>query len=63
VFGPRPLSDALRELEQRHRWLVTYEDAFYEHLPDLEDYTAAVSKAADPTKGPRLLGGGCPGAC
>ena len=55
VFGARPLSDALVELEDRHHWLVTYEDAYYEYQPDLEDRTAAVSRAAEPSKGARFF--------
>lgn len=49
VFSERPLSDALLELEKRHRWVVTYEDAYYEYQADLVDFSHEVRNANRPT--------------
>ena len=36
VYDSRALAVAVRQLEIRHGWVVTYEDPFYEYVPDLE---------------------------
>jgi hypothetical protein len=42
VIDARPLAEAIRVLEERHGWIVTYEDARYEHESDIEDVTLTV---------------------
>ena len=44
AIDPRPLAEAIRVLEERHGWIVTSEDARYEHESDIEDVTLAVRK-------------------
>ncbi len=38
----RPLAEVLEQLERRHGWVITYEDARYEHPDDIDDVTAIV---------------------
>jgi hypothetical protein len=47
--GSRPLSGLLLQLEKRHGWQVTYEDAYYDQQGDLMDITSAAQNAVDPT--------------
>lgn len=49
VAGGRPLAAAIRELEDRFGWVVTYEDPPYEWAVDIEDVTLAVSKSPNAT--------------
>lgn len=49
VSGGRPLAAAIRELENRFEWVITYEDPPYEWAGDIEDATLAVSKVPNPT--------------
>jgi len=50
VAGPRPLADAVLELQQRHRWVITYEDTYRDYQGDLIDVTMSVHKKYDPKK-------------
>jgi hypothetical protein len=45
---PRPLADALMQLERRYGWQTTYEDPPYEHPEDLMDVVPASVKAVNP---------------
>ena len=48
VHDARPLATAVRELEKRYGWIITYEEVPPEF--DLLDVTASVRKDYDPTK-------------
>lgn len=50
VQSGRPLADAIRELERRHGWVVTYEEVPYEYSGDLVDVARSVRKDGDFTK-------------
>jgi hypothetical protein len=51
VVDGRPLAAAVRELENRFGWVITYEDPPYEWPADVEDVTGAVSKSQrDPNR-------------
>ena len=54
VLDGRPLAKAILILEQRHGWIVTYEDARYEHESDLQDVTAEVRRNYAPDK-PKII--------
>lgn len=47
IVEPRPLSVALRDLSDRHGWVITYEDPRWSHPDDLEDQTAGVQGAVE----------------
>ncbi len=55
VVGPRPLAVAVRDLEQRYGWIVTYEDPPYVYEGDVEDITRLVARDYRPTT-PKLVG-------
>ena len=48
--GPRPLADAIETLENRYRWVLTYEDPPYVYASDVEDVTLAVQRTYHPEK-------------
>jgi hypothetical protein len=54
VHDPRPLAEAVRTLEKRHGWIITYEDPPYVHPDDIADVTATVRKDYTPDK-PKVL--------
>jgi hypothetical protein len=53
VNDPRPLASAVEVLEQRHGWVITYEDPPYLYAPDISDVTAQVRR--DLSSEPRVL--------
>jgi hypothetical protein len=53
VIDARPLAEAIRVLEERHGWIVTYEDARYEHESDIEDVTLTVRR--DGKREPKVI--------
>ena len=55
VIDGRPLAKVIRELENRHGWRVTYEDAPYEYRNDLDDVTDIARRGKVPPGAPRLL--------
>lgn len=42
--GPRPVADALRELEEKFAYTITYEDPRYEFAEDLKDVTDEIRR-------------------
>jgi hypothetical protein len=46
----RPLAEAIRALEERYGWVITYEDPPFEHASDTEDVTSLVRRDGDLTK-------------
>ena len=54
VNHPRPLASAIEVLENRHGWVITYEDPPLLHPSDIEDVTLAVRRDHD-LKKPRVL--------
>jgi hypothetical protein len=50
INDARPLATALRELEKRYGWIITFEEPPIEFTADLIDVTASVRKDYDPTK-------------
>ena len=41
VQDPRPVAEAIQELENRYGWQITYEDPPYIHYSDITDVTDA----------------------
>jgi hypothetical protein len=57
--SPRPLADALRDLESRYGIAISYEDPRYRFAGDIEDATTSVRRDLDkfpPGQAPRVLG-------
>jgi hypothetical protein len=54
VNSPRPLADAVEEIERRSGRVITYEDPFYVHTSDFDDVTLSVRR--DGRTEPRVLG-------
>lgn len=50
INDARPLATAVRELEKRYGWIITYEEPPWEFAADLVDVTQNVRKDYDPTK-------------
>jgi hypothetical protein len=57
--GGRPLADAIRTLETRYGWPITYEDPRYEHLSQIKDVTQEVRRKSGSAK-PVLVPRGIP---
>src|SRR5262249_12119995 len=56
INDARPLATAVRELEKRYGWIITYEEPPWEFAADLVDVTGTVRKDYDPTKSqPKIL--------
>lgn len=55
VYGTRPLSDALLELEKLHRWVVTYEDPYYEYQGEMVDFRPQIGPSSGPRARPMLF--------
>ena len=51
----RPVYKAIRELEKRYGWSMTYEDPPFEHASELRDATHPDYKRAHPNEAPALL--------
>jgi hypothetical protein len=49
VDDPRPLAEALGQLAERHKIVVTYEDPRYLYAGDVKDVTRTVSRTPTPT--------------
>jgi len=52
VSGPRPVDAAIRELQRRYGWVVTYEEYPLQFSGDVEDVTAKVRKDLKPGEVP-----------
>lgn len=52
--GPRPMADAILELQRRHGWIITYEAPPYEFAGDILDRTSLLS--GDRRDGRRVVG-------
>jgi hypothetical protein len=52
AFSQRPLPDVIRELEERHGWIITYEDPIYESPNDVEEVTVV---RGDGVRGPAII--------
>lgn len=50
VNDPRPLAEAIKTIEAKYGWIVTYEDPYFQNESDLVDVTDTVRKSA--AKGP-----------
>ena len=55
VSDGRQLASAIRELERRHGWIITYEDPPYEFPPEVVDVTKSVQKVVVPSRAPTLV--------
>lgn len=55
VDDPRPLAEALKKLEDKYGWVITYEDPFYLHESEIVDVTESASRGRDNSGGRRLL--------
>lgn len=55
VNNGRPLATVITELEQRHGWVVTYEDPPYEFDGDIDDVTESVRRDFSPGAKSRVL--------
>ncbi|MGE5359640.1 MAG: hypothetical protein ACM3NQ_11530 [Bacteroidales bacterium] len=53
VDDPRPLARAVQALEERHGWVITYEDPPYVDRQEIADVTASVRK--DRSSQPKVL--------
>lgn len=53
VSSGRPLAEAIRTLEKRYGWVITYEDPPYVHSSEIADVTREVRR--DSRKEPRML--------
>ena len=54
VDYPRPVAEAVRQIEKHFGWVVTYEDTRYVHSSDIVDITEQVRRDGNMTK--RVLG-------
>jgi hypothetical protein len=58
VEDPRPVSKAIRTLEWKYKWVITYEDPRYLHESEIMDVTSEVRKDLDlykPGEAPKVL--------
>jgi hypothetical protein len=58
VEDPRPVAQAILELQEKYGWVITYEDPLYVHDSEIDDVTLKVRKDLDkykPGEAPKVL--------